>query len=146
MLEQTGIDVCYVLEFTPDMSKLTAQEFMQYILKQHCGVDRLVIGYDHRFGRNRSEGFEDYERYGSEIGIDVIQAEGFIYKGQPISSSLIRRYLHEGNVHAADLCLRYPYFLNGHVVSGYQVGRKIGFPTANLQINDPAKVVPEDGV
>ena len=63
LLEQTGIDVCYVLEFTPDMSKLTAQEFMQYILKQHCGVDRRVIRSDHRFGRNRSAGVADYERY-----------------------------------------------------------------------------------
>ncbi len=146
LLEATGIELCYVLDFTPEMAKLTAQEFMLYVLKQHCGVERLVIGYDHRFGHNRTEDFYDYTRYGESMAMQVMQAQGYIYNGMTISSSLIRRYLRCSDVRNADICLSYDYFLNGTVVSGYQVGRKMGFPTANLQVNSADKLIPADGV
>lgn len=146
LLEETGIDICYVLDFTSEMARFSAYDFMQSILKQHCGVSRLVIGYDHRFGHNRREGFEEYQHYGAQMGMELVQADSYIYNGVPVSSSLIRRYLHQGHVRVANLCLCYNYFLNGLVVSGYQVGRKIGFPTANLQVNEGDKLVPADGV
>lgn len=153
LLSEVGIDYCLMLDFTPEISRLTAQEFMSRLLKERYQVRCLVIGYDHRFGHNRSEGFEDYVRYGKAIGIEVIQAHAYSDNVQiekelsmPVSSSLIRKLLHEGEVDVAARCLGYEYFLDGTVVGGYQVGRKIGFPTANLSVDDPDKLVPADGV
>lgn len=146
LLAETGVDYCIVLDFTPEISQLTAREFMTDLLKARCQVQGLVIGYDHRFGHNRSEGFEDYCRYGEAIGMKVIHAQACLYEGIHVSSSAIRTYLHKGDVGMADLCLGYDYFLDGTVVGGYQVGRKIGFPTANLKVEDPDKLIPADGV
>lgn len=146
LLAEMEVDYCMMLDFTPDISQLTAREFMTHILKERYRVECLVIGYDHRFGHNRSEGFEDYCRYGEEIGMRVIRARACTYNNINVSSSVIRDYLHRGDVQMAALCLGYDYFLNGIVVGGYQVGRKIGFPTANLQVDDPDKLVPADGV
>ena len=147
LLDDIGVDYCLMLNFTPEISRLTAREFMAQVLKERYQVKCLVIGYDHRFGHNRSEGFEDYVRYGKEIGIEVIRAHAYTnniktgeHQNTPISSSLIRKLLHEGEVEQAALCLGYEYFLDGTVVGGYQVGRKIGFPTANLSVDDPDKL------
>lgn len=153
LLSEIGIDYCLMLDFTPDISQLSAQEFMHKVLKERYQVECLVIGYDHRFGHNRSEGFEDYVRYGKEIGIEVIRAKAYTSSIEiggerhvPVSSSLIRRLLHEGDVDIAARCLGYEYFLDGTVVGGYQVGRKIGFPTANLNVDNSDKLIPADGV
>ncbi|WP_455585652.1 bifunctional riboflavin kinase/FAD synthetase [Bacteroides sp.] len=146
LLAETGVDYCIMLDFTPEISRLTAREFMKDVLKERYQIKALVIGYDHRFGHNRSEGFDDYCRYGEEIGMQVILARAYIYNSIHISSSVIRDYLHQGNVEMANRCLGYDYFLDGTVVGGYQVGRKIGFPTANLSVDDPDKLIPVDGV
>lgn len=153
LLSETEVDYCLMLNFTPDISRLTAREFMTQILKERYQVKCLVIGYDHRFGHNRCEGFEDYVRYGKAIGIEVILARACTNNIEigtanhiPVSSSLIRTLLHEGEVDSAARCLGYEYFLDGTVVGGYQVGRKIGFPTANLSVDNPDKLVPADGV
>lgn len=153
LLSRIGVDYCLMLDFTPEISQLSAREFMRQVLKERYHVECLVIGYDHRFGHNRSEGFEDYVCYGKEIGIEVIRADAYtsnIEIGEsrniPVSSSLIRRLLHEGDVDLAARCLGYEYFLDGTVVGGYQVGRKIGFPTANLDVDDADKLIPADGV
>ena len=152
-LETTGVDYCIVLDFTIELSRLSAKEFITSILAKSLHVKTLLIGYDHRFGHNRSEGFEDYVRYGKEIGIEVIRAKAYTSNIEignepniPVSSSLIRKLLHEGEVSLAAHCLKYEYFLDGIVVGGYQVGRKIGFPTANLRVDDPDKLIPADGV
>ncbi|MDD3039376.1 bifunctional riboflavin kinase/FAD synthetase [Bacteroides sp.] len=153
LLADTGVDYCLMLDFTPGISSLTALEFMTRLLKERFHVKCLVIGYDHRFGHNRREGFEDYVRYGKSIGIEVVRAlactdhiEINDTKKVAISSSLIRKLLHQGDMDLAARCLKYKYFLDGTVVSGYQVGRKIGFPTANLSVDDPDKLIPADGV
>lgn len=146
LLAETDVDYCVMLDFTPHISQLTAREFMTHILRDRYRVQCLVIGYDHRFGHNRSEGFEDYCLYGEAIGMEVIRARACTYNEMHISSSAIRTCLQRGEVDKAALGLGYEYFLNGIVVGGYQVGRKIGFPTANLQVNDPDKLVPADGV
>lgn len=146
LLAATGVDYCMMLNFTPDVSRLTAREFMTGILKERYNVHTLVIGYDHRFGHNRSEGFEDYCRYGEAVGIRVVRAEACMADGIRVSSSVVRNFLSQGRVEEANRCLGYDYFLDGTVVSGYQVGRKIGFPTANLRVDDPDKLVPVDGV
>ena len=153
LLADTGVDYCLMLDFTPEISNLTALEFMEQLLKERFQVKCLVIGYDHRSGHNRSEGFEDYVRYGQSIGIEVVRAlacTDYIAindtKKITVSSSLIRKLLHQGDVDLATRCLGYEYFLDGTVVGGYQVGRKIGFPTANLSVDDPNKLIPADGV
>lgn len=146
LLAGAGVDYCMMLDFTPDVSRLTAREFMTGILKGRYNVHALVIGYDHRFGHNRSEGFEDYCRYGEAVAMEVIRAEACVVDSIRVSSSAIRNFLHEGKVEEANRCLGYDYFLDGTVVGGYQVGRKIGFPTANLQMDDPDKLIPVDGV
>lgn len=153
LLAETGVDYCMMLDFTPEISRMSAKEFMTRLLKERYQVKYLVIGYDHRFGHNRSESFEDYVRYGEEIGMEVIRARAVTSdiatsdsQNVPVSSSLIRTLLHQGDVDAAARCLGYEYFLDGTVVGGYQVGRKIGFPTANLCVDDPEKLIPADGV
>lgn len=146
LLADTGVDYCLMLDFTPQISQLSAMEFMTDILKERYRVECLVIGYDHRFGHNRSEGFEDYCQYGQAIGMEVIRARGYAYNDMHISSSVIRNFLLRGEVDMAACCLGYDYFLDGTVVGGYRVGRKIGFPTANLSVDDPDKLVPADGV
>lgn len=145
LLADTGIDYCFMLDFTLDLAQLSAKQFME-ILKKYHRIQALVIGYDHRFGHNRSEGFEDYVRYGQEQGIEVILAQAFSNKDITVSSSAIRRLLLEGDVSEAANCLGYHFFLDGTVVEGYHVGHKIGYPTANLRVNDPEKLIPADGV
>ena len=111
---------------------MTARDFMQQVLKEQLHVAVLVIGYDHRFGRGRSEGFDDYVRYGREMGIEVVRGEACIVDGEPVSSTRIRHLLSVGEVDNAAQLLGYEYTLCGKVVSGYREGRKMGFPTANI--------------
>lgn len=153
LLESTGVDYCLIIDFTPQISQLTAREFMTSVLKEKFHVDCLVIGYDHRFGYNRKEAFEDYVEYGKSIGIEVIRAAAYDKElenetGERIrtSSSFIRQLLHQGKMDFAARCLGYNYFLEGLVIDGHKVGRKIGFPTANLKILNADKLVPPDGV
>ena len=145
LLSQTGVDNCILLPFTQKLSKLTAYEFMQLLYDKYK-VRMLVIGYDHRFGHNRAETFEDYCRYGRELGIHIMQATAYTQEQDKVSSSAIRRALLSGDVTTAQKYLGYNYFLEGTVVSGYQVGRKIGFPTANLRVDFPYKLIPSIGV
>ena len=145
LLASTGIDNCILLPFTRELSQLTAWEFMQLLYDKYK-VRMLVIGYDHRFGHNRAETFEDYCRYGRKLGIHIMQATAYTQEQDKVSSSAIRRALLSGEVSTAMKYLGYNYFMQGTVVSGYQVGRKIGFPTANLQVDFPNKLIPAIGV
>ena len=146
LLRQCGMDEVAVLDFTRSMAEMTAHDFMQQVLKEQLGVEVLVIGYDHRFGHGRSEGFDDYVRYGKEMGIEVVRGEACTDGGEPVSSTRIRHLLAEGNVKEATHLLGYLYAIQGKVVSGYQEGRKMGFPTANLQPSYADKLIPTDGV
>lgn len=145
-MEATGVDRCSFLHFTPTLSQLTAYEFMQKVLRDELSVRVLVIGYDHRFGHNREEGFDDYVRYGRELGIEVIRSEAFVLKGVHVSSSVIRAFLGEGEVQLAEECLGYRYALQGKVVDGFKVGRTLGYPTANLQPLCSDQLLPARGV
>ena len=145
LLQQEDADYCILLPFTRELSLLSARKFME-LLRIRFNVQALVIGYDHRFGHNRSEGFEDYCRYGKKLGMEVVHAQALVEDGVSISSSLIRNLLKEGDAMRANRYLGYRYYLDGQVVSGYQVGRKLGFPTANLQPSCTDKLVPKEGV
>ena len=146
LLKATGIDRCEVLHFDREMASQSARDFMLHTLKELLGVSILVTGYDNRFGHNRSEGFEDYVRYGKEIGIEVIKGEELTVGSTNVSSSSIRRMLKEGNIEDATRCLGYEYQLTGTVVAGEHIGRTIGFPTANIRPNDSSKLIPANGV
>ena len=148
LLADTGIDCCIMLPFTPELARLSARQFMS-VLKEKYRIQALVVGHDHRFGHNRSEGFDDYVRYGEELGMEVLLARAYFINNEKeitVSSSVIRRLLREGDVSMAAEYLGYEYFIEGTVVGGYRVGRKIGFPTANLRVNDSDKLIPSDGV
>lgn len=145
-LASTGVDYCIVLDFTAALSRLTAREFISTILAKQFHVKTLLIGYDHRFGRDRADGFEQYVRYGAECGMEVIQATPYEGGRIAVSSSEIRRLLAGGRVKEAADLLTYPYQLKGKIVSGYKVGRTLGFPTANIQVEEPFKVIPGIGV
>lgn len=145
LLSHTGIDHCILLPFTQELSRLTAREFMQLLYDKYK-VRMLVIGYDHRFGHNRAETFKDYCRYGQELGIHIMQATAYTQEQDKVSSSAIRHALQSGDIQTASNYLGYNYFLEGTVVDGYKVGRKIGFPTANLRVDFPNKLIPSTGV
>lgn len=146
LLTQTGADRCLMLPFTAELSKLSAYEFMRDVLQKQMQVRVLVIGYDHRFGHNRTEGFSDYCRFGKELGMEVMQARACVMNGVHVSSSVIRSLLSEGEIKFANKCLGYRYAIEGTVVDGHKVGRTLGFPTANLSVSDPDKLIPADGV
>ncbi len=146
-IESTGIDACIVLDFNTKTSKLSAYEFLSQILKEQYYVRTLLVGHDHRFGRNRAEGLMEYQKYGKELNIDVI--EGLRYSTsefQLISSSLIRKALQEGYIEKVNDLLSYYYSIEGKVIDGFKIGRKLGFPTANIQVNDSYKLIPMLGV
>lgn len=145
-LAGTGIDICTLFHFTPQLAALSAQEFMQQVLRDRLHVRKLVIGYDNRFGHNRSEGFDDYVRHGKQMGIEVIASTPFAIDGQAVSSSRIRRLLAKGEMTEAARCLGRPYLLIGKVVEGYQLGRRLGFPTANIDMGSEGKLLPAAGV
>lgn len=213
LLHETGVDRVEVLHFTRQLAALSARQFMAQVLKERLGVTTLVIGYDHRFGHNRAEGFDDYVRYGKELGIEVVQnseltiladpcppvsdssealvassseafnassgapnasseapnassdvsnassevassleessskAFSFAEKlGKHVSSSAIRRLLKEGDVSRARLFLDRPYTITGCVTHGFAEGRKMGFPTANLDTTGYPLLIPANGV
>ena len=146
LLSKTGVDNCAVLPFNKETSSLSAYDFMKDILRDRLNVKVLVTGYDNRFGHNRSEGFDDYVRFGRELGIEVLPAQAFVLNGVNVSSSVVRTYLEKGEVEMAAFCLGYPYFITGKVVNGCHNGRKLGFPTANIEINDSDKLIPAKGV
>lgn len=146
LLSDTGVDECLLLEFTMEMAQLSAQTFMSQILRDKFHVKVLVIGYDHRFGHNRLEGFDDYVTYGKELGIQVIHAPQYLYEGDKVSSSVIRNILYKGEVKIATDLLGHYYSLTGIVEEGFHVGRTMNFPTANMRPNDTLKLIPEGGV
>ena len=147
LLDDVGIDACVVLNFTKEVSALSAYDFLKTILYEKLHVHTLLVGHDHRFGHNRAEGFAEYAAYGQELGMNVIQAAKYeTGEFHHISSSTIRNALHEGNIRLANELLTYPYIFSGKVIGGFQVGRKIGFPTANLQTEDKGKIIPGIGV
>lgn len=148
LLSETGVDYCFLLNFSKELSMFSAKEFMSEILKKRFNVDTLVIGYDHRFGHNRADGFDQYVAYGKELGIKVLQSEAYtdLEVGETISSSVIRQGIEDGAVGLVNKLLGYSYFVNGTVIHGKELGRTIGFPTANIQVVNGDKMVPKDGV
>ena len=139
-IERLGVDFLVVLPFTKEMASLTARDFMAQILKEKLNVKSLQIGYDNRFGHDRTEGFDDYRRYGQELGINVYQGIKLSFQNYDfaVCSSNIRSLLaDDGDIETATVMLGHPYQLSGKVMPGEHIGHQLGFPTANLQPDDP---------
>lgn len=146
LLHATAADRIEMLHFDAQMAQLSAYEFMRQVLHEKYCVAMLLTGYDNRFGHNRAEGFDDYMRYGEEMGMKVLQNTPIDIDGMRVSSSLIRRLIVEGNITEANNCMGHPYSITGSVAHGFQEGRRIGFPTANIVPESAEKLVPGNGV
>ena len=142
LLMNTGIDRIEVLTFNEALKQMTAREFMQQVLRDKYGVKVLLIGYDNRFGHNRTEGFQDYVRYGKELDIEVLQLPA----AGEISSSIIRQQVAAGDISNANELLGHPYTIAGRVEHGEHIGTKLGFPTANIVVDDQCQLIPAAGV
>jgi riboflavin kinase/FMN adenylyltransferase len=146
-IESTGVDTCIVLNFTTEMAKLSASDFIVGILYQQFNVRTLLVGHDHRFGHNRADGFEEYKKYGNSTGMEVFQAARYTTDiDAEVNSSEVRKALNQGDIEKSNRLLSYPYSISGSVVEGFKVGRTIGFPTANIEPNHPNKLIPSIGV
>ena len=159
LLTKTGIDHIEVLTFNEALKQMTAREFMEQELRDRLNVKVLLTGYDNRFGHNRTEGFDDYVRYGKELGIEVIslppapplQRHTLTFRsekerGDIVSSSLIRKLIADGDIHKANELLGNPYTILGRVEHGEHIGTKLGYPTANLVLVDKCQLIPSAGV
>lgn len=146
LLEQAGVDHLVVIPFTRSFSQLTSEEYIRQILIDRIGTQKLVIGYDHRFGRDREGGFDYIRAHQAEYGFEVEEIPRQDVEAVGVSSSRIRAALHEGNVTTANRFLGRLYSVTGTIVKGQQLGRTIGFPTANMQVDDPVKLIPANGV
>lgn len=148
-IERLGVDFLVVLPFTKEMAALSARDFMAQILKERLNVKMLQVGYDNRFGHDSTEGIDDYRRYGDELGIMVYKGIRLEFQGYhvPVCSSNIRSLIaEEGEVDTANMFLGRNYELSGKVMPGEHIGHQLGFPTANLEPDDPFKVIPASGV
>ena len=148
-IERLGVDFLVVLPFTKEMAALSARDFMSQILKERLNVKMLQVGYDNRFGHDSTEGIDDYRRYGDELGIMVYKGIRLDFQGYhvPVCSSNIRSLIaEEGEVDTANMFLGRNYELSGKVMPGEHIGHQLGFPTANLEPDDPFKVIPASGV
>ncbi len=145
MLREAGVDDVALIDFTHELSMMSAHDFMEQVLRNRLHVKILVIGYDHKFGHGGGC-FEDYVRYGKELGIEVVRSEELTDGGLKYSSSVVRRALKDGDITTANAVLGYRYSITGHVVGGFRVGRKLGYPTANIEPEQNDKLIPRCGV
>ena len=146
-LKELGVEEVMVLPFTHQLAALSAEAFMREILRDRLSVELLVTGYDNRFGHDRSEGFDDYVRYGQHLGIDVVRGDVAMMDDHlAVSSTVIRQLLaDEGKVEAMPDVLTRRYTVSGRVVSGEHIGHELGFPTANLEPDSKEKLIPASG-
>lgn len=146
LLKETGIDHLIIHPFTKEFSRITSLDFVRDVLVTKLNTKKLVIGYDHHFGKNREGSFEHLKEYGPVYGFDVEEISAQEIQQINISSTKIRNSVLIGEIKAANQFLGYHYFINGTVVEGEKIGRQIGFPTANLKVNDWYKLIPGNGV
>lgn len=146
LLEKAGIDHLIIIPFTKEFSRLSSLEFIQQILVDKIGTKKLVIGYDHHFGKNREGSFEHLKHYAPEYGFEVEEIPGQDINDVAVSSTKIRNAILKGDVSTTNSYLGYPFNLTGSVKKGDQIGRTIGYPTANIQVPESYKLIPGDGI
>lgn len=146
LLESVGVDHLIIIPFDKEFSRLSSVEFVREILVDEIGTKRLVIGYDHHFGRNREGSFQHLLEFGPMYGFEVEEIPAFEVNDVNVSSTKIREAIMNGEVAKASTFLGHSYSLRGIVVEGDQIGRSIGFPTANIKIAESYKLIPKEGV
>lgn len=146
LLEKTGLDYLIIHPFDKAFSRLTAEEFVKKVLVDQFNIHKIIIGHDHRFGKNRTANIDDLIVYGEQYGFEVEQISAQEINAVSVSSTKIRNAIATGDIVLANNYLGYDYFLTGTVIKGKQLGRTIGFPTANLKIEESYKLIPQNGV
>jgi riboflavin kinase/FMN adenylyltransferase len=146
LLGQKGIQNFIIHPFDKLFSELSPREFVKQVLIKQLNIQKIIIGYDHKFGKNRAADFNDLIAFGKEFGFEVEEISAKQINEVSVSSTKIRNSLIEGNISLANAYLGYPYMLSGIVVKGNQLGRTIGFPTANIEISENYKLIPKNGV
>lgn len=146
LLERSGIDHLIVHPFTQQFSRLTALEFVRDILVNKLKAKKVIIGYDHRFGRNRTADINTLKDFGKQFDFEVEEIKKQDVENVAVSSTKIRKALLEGRVETANIFLQHPFMLTGTVVKGKGMGKEFGYPTANLFIEEEYKLIPKNGV
>jgi len=146
LIEKAGIDNLVIHPFDKEFASLTAEEFVKKVLVDIFNIQKIVIGYDHRFGKNRTADINDLIAFGNQYNFEVEQISAEELNEVAISSTKIRNALTEGNIELANSFLGYNYAITGTVVQGKQLGRTIGFPTANISVKEDYKLIPNSGV
>jgi len=146
LLERSGVDHLIITPFTRDFSNQSAEEYIRDILVKQIGTRKIIIGYDHRFGKNREGGLEDLLKYAPVYAYSVEEIAEQDINEVAVSSTKIRTAILSGNVKTATEFLGYAFFLTGKVIKGDQLGRTLGYPTANLFIEESYKLIPADGI
>ncbi|PWK73741.1 riboflavin kinase/FMN adenylyltransferase [Mucilaginibacter oryzae] len=146
LMERLGVNHLIITPFSRDFSNQTAEGYIKDVLVNKIGTKKIVIGYDHRFGKDRQGGLEDLQRLGPVYDFDVVEIPEQDINEVAISSTRIRNALLNGDIDLANTCLGYPFFITGKVVRGDQIGRQIGYPTANIVVEEKYKLIPSDGI
>lgn len=146
MLSEMHIDHLVLLPFTPQLAAYSSEEFVEKILVRSVGVAHLLMGFNHRFGKDGTHDWHHYTRLAEKFGFGISREEPLLLNGQFCSSSLIRQFLNEGQLAEANLLLGYAYPITGRVIGGNRLGRTIGYPTANIETEDREKLIPHKGV
>tara|TARA_B100000767_G_scaffold57010_1_gene52722 strand:+ start:142 stop:1071 length:930 start_codon:yes stop_codon:yes gene_type:complete len=146
LFEKSGIDILITHPFDKNFSKLSPEKFVKSILVDKLNIKKILIGYDHRFGKNRAAGIEDLKKFGLKYDFQVIEISVKEQNNVSISSTKIRKSIEDGNIKKAKSYLGYNFSLEGLVIKGNAIGRTIGFPTANLKIKEDYKLIPKRGV
>ena len=146
IIEQTGVSNLIIHPFTKEFSRLTALEFVRDILVNQLHIKKIIIGYDHQFGRNRTATIKDLIEFGKTYDFEVVEITAQQLQNVAISSTKIRKALEEGDVQTANQYLGYPFMLSGKIVKGRGIGKTLAFPTANIKIKEDYKLIPKNGV
>ena len=146
LLEDIGLDYFVVEPFTYEFSRLSALEYVRDILVTQLKAKKIIIGYDHRFGRNRNADIQDLKKYGEQFGFEVEEISAQQLDEVSVSSTKIRKALAQGDIHTANTYLGYAFTIEGVVTKGKALGRTIGYPTANLHVPQTYKLIPKNGV
>ncbi|MDR6299930.1 bifunctional riboflavin kinase/FAD synthetase [Mesonia maritima] len=146
ILKKAGVEEIVVYPFTKEFSRLTAQEYVQSILVKKLQAKRVIIGYDHRFGRNRTADIQDLRKLGKQFHFEVEEISKEDIEEVAVSSTKIRKALENGELEKANTYLSEPFMLTGKIVKGKGLGKQLGYPTANLQIEEEYKLIPKGGV
>ncbi|WP_430811440.1 MULTISPECIES: bifunctional riboflavin kinase/FAD synthetase [unclassified Carboxylicivirga] len=146
LFSELGIDHLVLIPFSLELAGLTAEDFIQEVLIDKLNIHHLMVGYNHRFGKGRQHSYEEYQAFAKKYNFSISMVEAVLTDGMQTSSTDIRNHLLEGNMKAANRILGYEYTVSGRVVGGQRLGRRLGYPTANIEVEEPHKLIPPDGV